>query len=134
MNTSLSIDINEEIRINTDLYPTAEELCASVCENPDKIDHTLEQLLPQLRRYTENNFGCHIELSTFITIEGHTSVEIRIKHFSQIEDAGLTVSVLPKDDVVPLMRHMIWTLAALLPLPYSVCNCCKVKHKCLKCP
>ena len=134
MDIGLTIDVKEEISLKTDLSPTVEELCASVCKNPDQIDHTLEQLLPQLRRYAENNFGCNIELSTLFMIEGHTSVEIKIKHFSQTEDASLAVSVLQKDDIVPLMKHMVQTLAALLPLPYSVCSHCKTKHKRLKCP
>ena len=49
MDTGLTIDVNEEILLKTDLSPTVEELYASVCKYPDQIDHTLEQLLPQLR-------------------------------------------------------------------------------------
>ena len=108
MDTGFTTDVNEEIWLKTDLSPTVEELYAFVCKNPDQIDHTLEQLLPQLRHYTENNFGCSIELSTLFTIEGHTSVEVKIKHFSRTEDASLALSVSQKDD-------MVQTLAALLP-------------------
>ena len=134
MDIESTVKITEEIPIETDLLPTVEELCASVCNSPDQIDCTLEQLLPQFRRYAENNFGCDVELSTFFTIEGHTSVEVKIKHFSQTESTGLAASVLQKDNIVPVVKHWIQTLAALLPLPYSICNRCDTKHKCLKCP
>ena len=134
MDTEFSIDVNEGIWLKTELFPTVEELCTLVCKNPGQIDDTLEKLLPQLRRFTENNFGCTIELSTCFTIEGHTSVEVKIKHFSQTEEVGLALSLLQKDDIVPLMKCTIQTLAALLPLPYSVCSHCKSKHKRLKCP
>ena len=134
MDTGSPTNANEGNWLKTDLSPTVEELCTLVCKNPGQIDNTLEKLLPQLRRYTENNFGCNIELSTWFTIEGHTSVEVKIKHFSQTEEVGLALSLLQKDDIVPLMKCTIQTLAALLPLPYSVCSHCKSKHKRLKCP
>ena len=134
MDTRFTIDVNEEIFLKTNAFPTIEELIASVCDHPYQIDNTLEQFLPRIKRYAENNFGCNIELSTLYPIEGHTPVEIKIKHFSKTKDASLALSVLKKDDLVPLMKHMVQTLAALLPLPYSVCSHCKIKHKCLKCP
>ena len=134
MDTGFTIDVNEVILLETDIPPTVEELFASVCEHPYQIHNTLEQLLPRIEWYAEDNFGCNIELNTLYTIEGHTSLEIKIKHFSRNEDASLALSVLKKDDLVPLMKHMVKTLAALLPLPYSVCSHCKTKHKCLKCP
>ena len=105
-----------------------------MCEQPYLIDITLEQTLPRIKRYAEDNFGCNIEINTLCTIEGHTLVEVKVKHFARDEDASLALSILKKDDLVLLMKHMVKTLAALLPLSYSVCNCCKTKHKHLKCP
>ena len=134
MDSGLTIDINKNILLKTDICPTVEELFVSVCEQPSQIDNILGHLLPKIERYAEDNFGCNIELNTLYTIEGHTSVEIKIKHFARDEDARLALSVLKKDDLFHLMKHMVKTLSALLPLPYSVCGHCKTKHKCLKCP
>ena len=87
MNSVISVDINEVIPLETDLSTTIEELLALVCEQPFLIHITLEQALPRIRRYTEDNFGCNIEIYTLCTIEGHTSVEVKIKHSAVKEDA-----------------------------------------------
>ena len=134
MNSRLEIDMNEDIPLEVDISPTTEELFALVCEQPYLIDITLEQTLPRIERYAEDNFGCNIELNTLCTIEGHTSVEVKIKCFARDKDASLALSILKKDDLVPLMKHLVKTLAALLPLPYFVCNHCRTKYKHLKCP
>ena len=93
-----------------------------MCKEPFLIDVTLEQALPQIRRYAEDNFGCNIEIHTLCTIEGHTSVEVKIKHFAVKEDVNITLLVLMEDELVSLMKDTIKTLATLLPLPYSVCS------------
>ena len=67
-------------------------------------------------------------------MEGHTSVEVKIKNFVRDEDASLVLLTLKDDELVSLMKNTVRTLAALLPLPYSVCNCCKTRHKRMKCP
>ena len=134
MNSIIVVDLNEDILIEADTYPTADELLALVCEQPYLIDVTLEQTLSRIERYAEDNFGCTIEISTLYTIEGHTSVEVKTKHFARDEDTSLALSILKEDELVSLMKHMVKTLAALLPLPYSVCNRCRTRHKCLKCP
>ena len=128
------MDLNEDILLETDISPTADELLALVCEQPFLIDVTLEQTLPLIKRYAEDNFGCNIEIHTLCTIEGHTSVKVKIKHFAREEDASLTLSILKEDGLVSLMKDTVKTLAALLPLPYSVCNCCRTRHKHMKCP
>ena len=134
MNSIIVVDLNEDILIETDTYPNADELLALVCEQPYLIDVTLEQTLPRIERYAEDNFGCTIAISNLYTIEGHTSVEVKIKHFARDEDTSLALSILKEDELVSLMKHMVKTLAALLPLPYSVCNHCRTRHKHLKCP
>ena len=73
-------------------------------------------------------------MNTLCTIEGHTLVEVKIKHFVRDEDASLALSILKDDELVSLMKSTVRILAALLPLPYSVCNRCKTKHKHMKCP
>ena len=87
MDSELTMDINKDILLEADIYSTVEEFFASVCEQPYRIDNTLEQLLPRIEQYAEDNFGCNTELNTLCTIDGHTSVEIKIKHFSRNEDA-----------------------------------------------
>ena len=134
MNSIIVVDLNENILLETDISITADELLALVCEQPVLIDVTLEQTLPLIKRYAEDNFGCNIDIHTLCTIEGHTSVEVKIKHFAREEDASLVLSILKKDRLVSLMKNTVRTLAALLPLPYSVCNHCRIRHKCMKCP
>ena len=134
MNSIIPVDLNEDILLEIDISPTADELLALVCEQPFLIDVTLEQTLPQIKRYAEDNFGCNIDINTLCTIEGHTSVEVKIKHFARDADASLVLSILKDDGFVSLMKNTVRTLAALLPLPYSVCNCCRTRHKHMKCP
>ena len=133
MNSVISVDLSEVITIDTDLSPTAEELLELVNDQPFLIDVSLEHFLPRLRRYTEDNFGCAIELNTLCTIEGHTSVEVRLKHFAVKMDASVTLSPLTEDGLVSLLKD-IKTLAALLPLPYTVCSRCNTRHKRMGCP
>ena len=122
MNSVISVVLSEVITIDIELSPTAEELLELVDDQPFLIDVSLEHSLPRLRRYAEDNFGCAIELNTLCTIEGHASVEVRLKHFSVKTDASVTLSVLTEDGLVSLLKDIIKTLAALLPLPYTVCS------------
>ena len=73
-------------------------------------------------------------MNTLCTIEGHTSIEARLKHFAVKTDASLTLSVLTEDGLVTLLKDTIKTLAALLPLPYATCGQCNAKHKHTRCP
>ena len=134
MNSRIAVDLNEDILLETDISPTADELLVLVCERPFLIDVTLKQTLPKIKRYAEDNFGCNIDINTLCTIEGHTSVEVKIKHFARDKDASLALSILKDDELDSLMKSTVRILAALLPLPYSVCKCCKVRHKHVKCP
>ena len=134
MNSIIAVDLNEDILLETDISPTADELLALVCEQPFLIDVTSKQTLPQIKKHAEDNFGCNIDINTLCTIEGHTSVEVKIKHFARDEDASLALLILKDDELVSLMKNTVRTLAALLPLPYSVCNGCKTRHKRMKCP
>ena len=133
MNSIIAVDLNEDILLETDISPTADERLALVCEQPFLIDVTSKQTLPRIKRHAEDNFGCNIDINTLCTIEGHTSVEVKIKHFARDEDASLALLILKDDELVSLMKNTVRTLAALLPLPYSVCNGCKTRHKHMKC-
>ena len=134
MNSIIAVDLNEDTILETDISPTADELLALVCEQPFLINVTLGQTLPRIKRYAEDNFGCNIDIHTLCTIEGHTSVEVKIKQFARDEDASLALSILKDDGLVSLMKNTVRTLAALLPLSYSVCNCCRTRHKHMRCP
>ena len=134
MNSVISVDLSEIITIDTDLSPTAEELLELVNEQPFLIDVSLEHFLQQLHRYAKDNFGCAIEVNALCTIEGHTSVEVRLKHFTIKTDASVTLSMLTEGGLVSLLKGIIKTLAALLPLPYTVCSQCNARHKCMRCP
>ena len=79
MNSRISVDLHENIVIKTDTCPTADELLAAVCEYPFLIDVIIEQTLPKLQKYAEDNFGCELKIDTLCTIEGHTSVKVTLK-------------------------------------------------------
>ena len=135
MNSIITVDLNEDILLEADIYPTTDELfLALVCEQPFLIDVTLKRILPQIKRYAEDNFGCNLDINTLCTIEGHTLVEVKIKHFVRDDNASLVLLILKDDELVSLMKSTVRILAALLPLPYSICKCCKTKHKRKKCP
>ena len=134
MNSVISVDVNEVIPLEKDFSTTTEELLALVCEQLFPIDVTLEQTLPCIKRFVEGIFGCNIDIHTFCTIEGHTSVKVKLKHFAGKDNASLELSILKADGLFPLMKTIVRTLATLLPLPYSVCNCWRIRHKCMKCP
>ena len=122
INSVISVDLSEVITIDTELSPTPEERLELVDDQPFLIDVSLEHSLPRLRLYAEDNFCCAIKLNTFSTIEGHASAEVRLKHFAVKTDASVTLSVLTEDGLVSLLKDIIKTLAALLPLPYTVCS------------
>ena len=134
MNSCISVALHEDIEIETDTCPTAGELLAAVCECPFLIDVIIEQTLPKLQRYAEDNFGCELQIDTLCTIEGHTSVEVTIRHDAEKEDVSLVISILKEDGLIPLLNTIVKTLAGFLPLPYSVCNRCRNKHRHLRCP
>ena len=122
MNSVVSVDLSEIIPIDIDRSPTAEELLELVNKQPFLINISLEHSLLQLYRYAEDNFGCTIEVNALCTIEGHTSVEVRLKHFSIKTDASVTLSMLTEGGLVSLLKGIIKTLAALLPLSYTFCS------------
>ena len=134
MNSRITVDLHEDILLETDIYPNVDELLALVCEQPFLIDLTLKQILPQIKRYAEDNFGCNLDINTLCTIEGHTSVEVKINHCVRDDNASLVLLILKDDELVPFMKSTVRILAALLPLPYSICKRCKNKHKCKRCP
>ena len=134
MNSHISVDLHEDVVIETDTCPTAGELLAAVCEYPFLIDVIIEQTLPKLQKYAEDSFGCELKIDTLCTIEGYTSVEVTIKHGVEKENVSLVISILKEDGLIPLLKTIGKTLAGFLPLPYSVCNRCRNKHRCLKCP
>ena len=134
MNSRISVDLHENIVIKTDTCPSVDELLAAACEYPFLIDVIIEQTLPKLQKYAEDNFGCELKIDTLCTIEGHTSVEVTIKHSAGKEDVSLVISILKEDGLIPLLKTIVKTLAGFLPLPYSICNYCRNKHKSHKCP
>ena len=134
MNSRITVDLHEDILLETDNYPSADELLAMVCEQPFLINLTVQQILPQIKKYAEDYFHCTLDVNTLCTIEGHTSIEVKIKHFVGDDTASLALSILKDDKLVMLMQSTVRILAALLPLPCSICKHCKNKHKCKRCP
>ena len=134
MNSHIPVDLQENIAIATDTCPTVDELLAAICDYPFLINIIVEQTLPKLQKYTEENYECGLKIDTLCTIEGHTSVEVTLKQSAGEEkDVSLVVSILKSDGLIPLLKTIVKTLAGFLPLPYSVCNQCRNRHKNQKC-
>ena len=114
MNSTITVDLHEDILLETDNYPS--------------------NILPQIKKYAEDYFDCTLDVNTLCTIEGHTSIEVKIKHFVGDDTASLALLILKDDKLVTLMQSTVRILAVLLPLPYSICKCYKNKHKCKRCP
>ena len=134
MNSCIAVDLHKNIVITTDTCPTADELLAAVCDYPFLIDVIVQQTLPKLQKYTEDNFDCELKVDTLCKIEGHMSIEVTLKHSTGKEDVSLLISILKADGLIPLLKTIVKTLAGFLPLPYSICNQCRNRHKNQKCP
>ena len=122
MNSRIAVDLHENIVITTDTCPTVDELLAAMCDYPFLIDVIVQQTLPKLRKYAEDNFDCELKVDTLCTIEGHMSIKVTLKHSTGKEDINLVISILKPDRLIPLLKTIVKTLAGFLPLPYSVCN------------
>ena len=123
MNLYIPVDLQENITIATDTYPTVDELLAAVCDYPFLTNIIIEQIIPQLRKYTEVNYECELSINTFCTIEGHESIEVHLEQSSGAEkDVSLVVSILKMNGLIPLLKRIGRTLAWFLPLSYPVCD------------
>ena len=136
MNSVINVDLTEIITVNPEVYPcpTVKELLESVCDKPFLADTKLEELLPRFKWYADDNFGCQIEFHTLCTIEGHTSIQLTLRHFSGRLEAETTFSLVHTKGLVNLLKETVKAVATRLPLPYPVCKQCNQQHKCLKCP
>ena len=135
MNLNVPVDLRENITITTDTYPSVDELLAAVCDYPFLTNIIIEQTLPQLRKFAEVNYECELSISTFCTIEEHTSLEVHLEQSSGVKkDVRLVVSILKTNGLIPLLKRIVRTLAGFLPLSYPVCGRCGNRHKPLKCP
>ena len=109
MNSCIAVDLHENIVITTDTCPTADELLAAVCDYPFLIDVIVQQTLPKLRKYAEDNFDCELKVDTLCTIEGHTSIKVTLKHSRGKEDVSLVISILKADGLIPLLKTIVKT-------------------------
>ena len=135
MNLNVPVDLQENITITTDTYPSVDELLAAVCDYPFLTNIIIEQTLPQLRKFAEANDGCELSISTFCTIEGHASIKVHLAQSSGVKrDVSLVVSILKTNGLIPLLKRIMRTLAGFFPLSYPACGRCGNRHKHLKCP
>ena len=135
MNLYIPVNIQENIAIATDTYPTVDELLAAVCDYPFLTNIIIEQTIPQLRKFGEVNYECEPSIDTFCTIEGHASIEVHLEQSSGVKkDVSLVVSILKTNGLIPLLKRIMRTLAGFLPLSYPVCDRCGNRHRHLKCP
>ena len=105
MNLNVPVDLRENIMITTDTYPLVDELLAAACDSQFLTNIIIEQTLPQLRKFAEVNYGCELSISTFCTIEGHTSLEVHLEQSSGVKkDVSLVVSILKTNGLIPLLK------------------------------
>ena len=111
MNSHIPVDLQENIVIATDTYPTVDELLAAICDYPFLINIIVEQTLPKLQKYTEENYECELKIDTLCTIEGHTSVKVTLKQSAGEEkDVSLVVSILKLDGLIPLLKTIVMSV------------------------
>ena len=136
MNSVINVDLTEIITVNPEVYPypTVEELLESVCDEPFLVYTKLEEILLGFKWYADDNFGCQIEFNTLCTIEGHTSIQLTLRHFLGKLEAETTFSLVHIKGLANLLEETVKVVAAWLPLPYPVCKQCNQQHKCLRCP
>ena len=54
-------------------------------------------------------------------IEGHTSLQLTLRHFAGLVEAETIFSIVSEEGLVALLKGSVKSLAAHLPLPYAVC-------------
>ena len=109
MNSVINVDLTEIITMNPEVYPypTAEEHLESVCDEPFLVDTKLEELLPRFKGYADDNFGCQIEFHTLCTIEGHTSIQLKLRHFLGKLEAETTFSLVHTKGLANLLKETV---------------------------
>ena len=108
MNSVIDVDLTEIITVNPEVYPypAVKELLKSVCDELFLVDTKLEELLPRFKQYADDNFGCQIEFHTLCTIEGHTSIQLTLRHFSERLEAETTFSLVHTRGLVNLLKRL----------------------------
>ena len=87
MNSRISVDLHENIVIKTDTCPTADELLTAVCDYPFLINVIVEQTLPKLRKYAEDNERSHNLDRSFRNIYIVPSFPTREQHAHSVQNA-----------------------------------------------
>ena len=103
-------------------YQTVKELLELVRDEPFQVDTKLEELLPRFKWYADDNFGCQIEFHTLCTIEGHTSIQLTLRHFLGKLEAETTFSLVHTEGLANLLKETVKAVVAWLPLPYPGCK------------
>ena len=78
MNSRITVDLHENILLETDNYPSTDELIALVCEQPFLIDLNIQQILPQIKKICRRLFWLYSGLKY--------SVYNRRTYFNRSED------------------------------------------------
>ena len=55
-NSRITMDLHEDILLETDIYPTSDELLALVCKQPFLTDLTIKRILPQIEEICRGQF------------------------------------------------------------------------------
>ena len=122
MNSVINVDLTEIITVNPEVYPypMAKELLESVCDEPFLVDTKLEELLPRLKQYADDNFGCQIEFHTSCTIEGHTSIQLTFRHFLGKLQAETTFSLVYTKGLANCRKRLLkwWQHSCPSPILY----------------
>ena len=71
------VDLKETIQEIRTVHPylQAEELINYFSKDPYKVDVAVSDILPQITRFAQHNFGCEVFIRVLCTIDGHASLE-----------------------------------------------------------
>ena len=114
MSSVITVDLTEIITVNPEVYPcpVMKELLESVYDKPFLFDTKLEELLPRFKQYADDNFRYQIEFHTLCTIEGHTSLQLTLRHFLGRVEAETTFSLVHTEGLVNLLKETVKAVAA----------------------
>ena len=133
---AVSVDLNETVQGIQTVYPYLQSEELIFPRDPYEVDVAVSDVLPQITRFAQHNFGCVVFIRVLCTIDGHTSLEPVLRHLFDSVEVSCNFSVVPENiPQLPLtLRQAVIGLSDYLPLPYNLCHDCNHRHCGKRCP
>ena len=96
---AVSVDLNETVQGIWKVYPflQAEELLNSFSKDPYEEDVAVSEVLPQITRFAQHNFGCLVFIRVLCTIDGHALLEPTLRCQTDSTAISCNFSVVPEN-------------------------------------